>query len=109
MWKENKEALSQIPVKLSKYHFSKKKYFIKKAINSVYFEENSSFAEMDKFISDNVDSFNLSLVTFSKDYSQISKLISSHNLKAIILGTRRTDPHCCKYIKKKKKKIKKKI
>ena len=64
-------------------------------INSVYFEENPSFSEMDDFISENERNFNLSLTRFPKDYSQISKLITSHNLKAIILGTRNTDPYCC--------------
>ena len=62
----------------------------------MYFEETSSYAEVDKFISDNVDSFDLSLVKFPKDYSNISKLINSQNLKAIVLGTRKTDPKCCK-------------
>lgn len=69
----------------------------------VYFVEENSFPEVDKFLEYLVSEFKLDVIKLENDLnltkteffkSSLKKLIKDHDLKAIYMGTRITDPYC---------------
>ncbi len=62
----------------------------------VYFDtKDDSFAEMDSFMKTFVDTYEFALHVYNeKSYLEgVRDLVDHHGIRAIFLGTRRTDPH----------------
>jgi len=64
-------------------------------LQSVYFISPDPFAEVDSFVSDSVTTYSLNLARYAIPMKEALKLyLEEHkNVKAILVGTRRTDPH----------------
>lgn len=57
-------------------------------------QETNAFPEVDDFINEIEVTYNLTLHRFpAHSYQNLSTLIEKHNLKAIIIGTRKDDPN----------------
>lgn len=66
----------------------------KKHINSVYIKSDSAFPEVDDFVNISKKKYNLNITTiFGPIKEALTELLKSKpNIKAIFMGTRRTDP-----------------
>lgn len=63
-------------------------------INCVYVENTNPFPELNKFIEESQQYYNLEVLKFTKSIkdSLTDVLVSKPNMKAVLMGTRRSDP-----------------
>lgn len=66
-----------------------------KAVQSVYIVSKHPFAEVDSFVNESVETYHLDLARYKKPMKEAFKtyLEDKPQVKAIFVGTRRTDPH----------------
>lgn len=64
-------------------------------LQSVYIISPHPFAEVDSFVDDSVEEYSLDLARYAMPMKEAFKIyLEEHqNVKAILVGTRRTDPH----------------
>jgi len=72
-----------------------KKSPIPKALSTVYIISPHPFAEVDAFVDESVDTYKLDLARYAMPMKQAFQryLEENKSVKAILVGTRRTDPH----------------
>lgn len=61
----------------------------------IYFIETNPFPEVDKFMEETKKLLNLNIIEVERNFKvSMKKLVENHSLKAVIMGSRRTDPYC---------------
>lgn len=71
----------------------------KHTLKAVYIKDEHSFDEVDQFMTDSVERYNLKMITLTgRMKAALWKLKEEHpTVKAVIMGTRRTDPYSSNY------------
>jgi FAD synthetase len=63
-------------------------------VQFVYFSEENTFPELDKFVEATVDEYGIMLSKYCGGFIEgLSDLVDNQNVKAILMGTRTGDPH----------------
>lgn len=64
-------------------------------VKTVYFEEPDPFPETISFMNTIKEKFSLSEIKLPRDFKKsLAILVDQHDLSAVVMGSRRTDPYC---------------